>query len=259
MGKKKPEDPESGGLFKTIFGNLPKDDDASSNSLFSDSNPFRRKPTLSVPTVPFENPSILDSKLKRKRTRETNETSQTVEDSPKTQHLVEPKRSKKDKLRNPNLGSESSEMLNKGEGKDPILGSGGSPNSGSEVKKTVVLEKGNEKKKKKRKRDEIEEKYEEQHYGVVPKVEGVGEKRKTVHNPAEMLVSKEGFDDESKLLRTVFAGNLPLKIKKKALLKEFSMFGEVESVRIRSVPVLDVSVLLTCIYFDYRNAISFSL
>ncbi|KAJ0113562.1 hypothetical protein Patl1_03528 [Pistacia atlantica] len=50
----------------------------------------------------------------------------------------------------------------------------------------------------------------------------------------------EGFDDENKLLRTVFVGNLPLKVKKKLLLKEFSKFGEVESIRIRSVPILDV-------------------
>ena len=53
-------------------------------------------------------------------------------------------------------------------------------------------------------------------------------------------VSKEGFDDEDKLLRTVFVGNLPLKVKKKTLLKEFKKFGEVESVRIRSVPIQDV-------------------
>ncbi|OVA02913.1 RNA recognition motif domain [Macleaya cordata] len=103
-------------------------------------------------------------------------------------------------------------------------------------------------KKKKRKRDEIEEQYEARIYGVDEKIEGkgedvkskkVGEKRKSMDDPAEMMVSKEGFDDESKLLRTVFVGNLPLKTKKKALLKEFSRFGEVESVRIRSVPILD--------------------
>ncbi|KAJ0940601.1 putative RNA recognition motif domain, nucleotide-binding alpha-beta plait domain superfamily [Helianthus annuus] len=52
-------------------------------------------------------------------------------------------------------------------------------------------------------------------------------------------VLKEGFDDEEKLSRTVFVGNLPLKVKKKALLKEFSQFGEIESVRIRSIPLLD--------------------
>uniref|UniRef100_M4DZX1 RRM domain-containing protein n=1 Tax=Brassica campestris TaxID=3711 RepID=M4DZX1_BRACM len=56
-----------------------------------------------------------------------------------------------------------------------------------------------------------------------------------------MVVSKEGFDDERKLLRTVFVGNLPLKFKKKLILKEFRKFGEVESVRIRSVPIVDVS------------------
>lgn len=67
----------------------------------------------------------------------------------------------------------------------------------------------------------------------------VGEKRKKMDNPEDMMVSNEGFDDESKLLRTIFVGNLPLKIKKKALLKEFGSFGEIESVRIRSIPVAD--------------------
>ncbi|KAM0001849.1 putative RNA recognition motif domain, nucleotide-binding alpha-beta plait domain superfamily [Helianthus debilis subsp. tardiflorus] len=52
-------------------------------------------------------------------------------------------------------------------------------------------------------------------------------------------VLKEGFDDEEKLSRTVFVGNLPLKVKKKALLKEFSQFVEIESVRIRSILLLD--------------------
>uniref|UniRef100_A0A803L618 RRM domain-containing protein n=1 Tax=Chenopodium quinoa TaxID=63459 RepID=A0A803L618_CHEQI len=83
-------------------------------------------------------------------------------------------------------------------------------------------------------------------YGVAPDEEdekkekvGGGKKRKALDNPAEMMVSQEGYDDESKLLRTVFVGNLPLKTKKKALLKEFSQFGEIDSVRIRSVPTLD--------------------
>ncbi|KAK9144298.1 hypothetical protein Sjap_004201 [Stephania japonica] len=99
--------------------------------------------------------------------------------------------------------------------------------------------------KKKRKRAEIEEEYESRDQLAVAKSGGdvgkraVGEKRKTVEDPSEMIISKEGFDDEDKLLRTVFVGNLPLKLKKKALLKEFGKFGEVESARIRSVPLVD--------------------
>ena len=63
----------------------------------------------------------------------------------------------------------------------------------------------------------------------------VGEKRKRANEEIAdtLVVSKEGFDDESKLLTTVFVGNFPL--------KEFSKFGEVESVRTRSVPIVDVS------------------
>ncbi|CAH8311839.1 unnamed protein product [Eruca vesicaria subsp. sativa] len=106
-----------------------------------------------------------------------------------------------------------------------------------------VVETGLESKRKKRKRDELENDYEAKKYGAVEeetKKKKVGEKRKKADDEAaETMVSKEGFDDESKLLRTVFVGNLPLKVKKKVVLKEFSKFGEVESVRIRSVPIVD--------------------
>lgn len=98
----------------------------------------------------------------------------------------------------------------------------------------------------KRKRDELEREWEFKRYGEVEEkinnVVVVGSKRKMMDDPADMMVSSEGFDDEMKLLRTVFVGNLPLKVKKKSLLSEFKKFGEVESVRIRSVPILDVGV-----------------
>ena len=110
-----------------------------------------------------------------------------------------------------------------------------------------VEESGLESKRKKRKRDEIESEYETKKYGTVVELKEttkkVGEKRKKADEVADTMVSKEGFDDESKLLRTVFVGNLLLKVKKKLILKEFSKFGEVESVRIRSVPIVDVSFL----------------
>ncbi|KAL3645553.1 hypothetical protein CASFOL_010733 [Castilleja foliolosa] len=64
-------------------------------------------------------------------------------------------------------------------------------------------------------------------------------KRKKMDNAEDTMVAREGFDDESKLLRTVFIGNLPLKLKKKEIVKEFERFGEVDSVRIRSVPIVD--------------------
>nr|GFA34364.1 RNA-binding protein 34 [Tanacetum cinerariifolium] len=103
--------------------------------------------------------------------------------------------------------------------------------------------------KKKRKRDEVEAEYEDRKYGGVDVDKGedegvkvkIGEKRKGVgKGDEELLVAKEGFDDEEKLLRTVFVGNLPLKVKnKKALFGEFAKFGEVGSVRIQSIPLLD--------------------
>ncbi|XP_038991398.1 RNA-binding protein 34-like [Hibiscus syriacus] len=68
----------------------------------------------------------------------------------------------------------------------------------------------------------------------------VGKKRK---NPEDVgvvaLVPKEWYDDENKLLRTVFVGNLLIKVKKKRLIKEFSKFREIESVRIRFAPLSD--------------------
>ncbi|CAA7403862.1 unnamed protein product [Spirodela intermedia] len=109
-------------------------------------------------------------------------------------------------------------------------------------------------KRKKRKRDELEAEYERRKLGYVvngskASKEGsegekdsvgvaVGRKRKGMDEGKDMKL-EESFDDESKLLRTVFVGNLPLKTKRKALLKEFSGFGEVESIRLRSVPLLD--------------------
>ncbi|XP_010494875.1 PREDICTED: RNA-binding protein 34-like [Camelina sativa] len=107
-----------------------------------------------------------------------------------------------------------------------------------ETNSEVIEETGLESKRKKRKRDEIEKEYETKKYGSV-EMKKVGEKRKKADEVADTMVSKEGFDDESKLLRTVFVGNLPLKVKKKVILKEFSKFGVVESVRIRSVPIVD--------------------
>ncbi|XP_078442038.1 RNA-binding (RRM/RBD/RNP motifs) family protein [Wolffia australiana] len=102
------------------------------------------------------------------------------------------------------------------------------------------------KKKKKRKRDELEIEYEKRNLGSSEEngssaVVAVGRKRKGSEGGNDVK-PVDSFDDESKLLRTVFVGNLPLKTKRKALVKEFSGFGEVESIRLRSVPILDTKV-----------------
>lgn len=68
----------------------------------------------------------------------------------------------------------------------------------------------------------------------------VGEKQKSLNSEVEMVVSKEGCDDEDTLLKTVFVANLPLKVKTMALLEEFSQFGEVDCIRIRSLPIIIV-------------------
>ncbi|KAL2901304.1 RNA-binding protein 34 [Bienertia sinuspersici] len=209
----KPEqDPaNSNNIFNNLFGEIP--DAETSNSLFSSNNPFRRKLTDSIQSPILENPKSAEVEKAAFKSKKRNKDEISSEEG---------KKLKKEKLReNPN-----SEAIN-------VLGL------------NVNLEE--KKEKKKRKRDELEREYEVKKYGVAPddgeeqekKDKVGGKKRKSIENPAEMMVSQEGYDDESKLLRTVFVGNLPLKIKKKALMKEFSKFGEIDSVRIRSVPTLD--------------------
>ena len=98
----------------------------------------------------------------------------------------------------------------------------------------------------KRKRDELEAGRERRRGAGAEKPPRVGEKRKAPDDAAAGAGAgeeEEEFDDESKLLRTVFVGNLPLRTKRKVLTKEFAAFGEIESVRIRSVPLVDVSTV----------------
>ncbi|KAK7309634.1 hypothetical protein RJT34_06522 [Clitoria ternatea] len=222
MGKKKPKDPQQTpqndtvspppGIFGKLFSNAPKQSTATTASLFSDDNPFRRKPQppapLSDSTNHGQSPNSDDTKRKRKK--------------------------EKDKTLDLDSSIEASEKKKKKKhGSDENGGEGKGLNLDAEA-----IEKG----KRKRKRDEVEKEWEEKKYGEVEEGIGnktVGSKRKALDDPADMMVSKEGFDDEDKLLRTVFVGNLPLKVKKKTLLKEFKKFGEVESVRFRSVPLQD--------------------
>ncbi|KAL1315755.1 uncharacterized protein [Arachis hypogaea] len=231
MGKKKPKDPPqtdlasprpAAGIFSSLFAAAPEPSTALA-SLFSDDNPFRRKPTQ---------PS-----------QESNEQTQIPNNVGSAQHDTgEEKRKRKTLEEKPSADSAIEASGKKRKYHESIEEAKGSD---------LAIEKndeGKEKKKKKRKREELEKEWEERKYGAVVDEEKeasvlengkVGNKRKLLHNPADMMVSKEGFDDEEKLLRTVFVGNLPLKVKKKTLLKEFKKFGEVESVRIRSVPIQD--------------------
>ncbi|XP_022735956.1 RNA-binding protein 34-like [Durio zibethinus] len=236
MRKKKSKEPEtpvggdtvssqSDNIFKTIFGDVSESNPAVS-SLFSDSNPFKRKTLESV-----ESPEKVDSlgsdtvELKQRK-RKDNEKSQ----NPSLGSIEEATESHKEKtvktLENPNMGSLSGNV------------------ESSDFDAKILT--GQDVKRKKRKRDEVEKEYEEKKYGSVAVAVAaeeevvVGQKRKKAEDDGVVtFVPKEGFDDESKLLRTVFVGNLPIKVKKKVLIKEFSTFGEIESVRIRSVPLND--------------------
>lgn len=226
MGKKKSKETEmesqndepqtKSGIFTTLFsGDVAEGESSGFSSLFSDDNPFRRKQPPEI-----KDSTSLDATKGNKRNVD-----EEGEEEEETVLPVKTKKSKKEKK----LKSSDSEA-------------GGVE---KETNSEVIEETGLDSKRKKRKRDEIENEYETKKYGSVEmkKEKKVGEKRKKADEVADTMVSKEGFDDESKLLRTVFVGNLPLKVKKKVILKEFSKFGVVESVRIRSVPIVDVSFL----------------
>jgi len=248
MGKKKPKDPQQtlqtdtdpppSSIFNKLFGNAPEQGTATAASLFSDDNPFRRKPApLSDTTNQAHIPNNGDAE---------------------NRDAGDEKKRKRNKEKIPALDPVSvTDVLDSSE-KKRKRGSDEGREGGLELGAEAIG-------KRKRKRDEVEREWEEKRYGPVDEVqkEGiesktVGNKRKTLDDPADTMVAKEGFDDEDKLLRTVFVGNLPLKVKKKILLKEFKKFGEVESVRIRSIPLQDVGFpLLLCEFVWYEVLIFF--
>ncbi|GFZ16648.1 RNA-binding (RRM/RBD/RNP motifs) family protein [Actinidia rufa] len=182
----------------------------------------------------YENPSLVDVKKRNRRGKKPSSDLGVIDEDLET-HL-EIKKLKIDEGKNPNfgvgtdergegkgpdLGFDLKESLKRGKGKDPYL----SFKSMELPKQDVGMELNGEVS-----LDALEGK----DWGT-----RVGGKRKKVDDPVEMMVSEEGSDDETKLLRTVFVGNLPLTVKKKVLVKEFSQFGEIESVKIRSIPLLD--------------------
>ncbi|KAL3619457.1 hypothetical protein CASFOL_037027 [Castilleja foliolosa] len=234
---KSSEGSKSSSVFDTLFGQMPEQNSAS-NSIFSENNPFRRKLIENRPIqesgvglaekdgereVNLGDSDLSEMQQQRKRKKE--KAKKELSDLDTVLVEEKSKKSKKDGLK----GNESKETLEKD------TGNGESDDFGEK------------KKKKKRKRDEVEAEYEARLYGQADgmdeakkEISVLGEKkRKKMDNPEDTMVAKEGFDDESKLLRTVFVGNLSLKLKKKEIIKEFEKFGEVESVRIRSVPIVD--------------------
>lgn len=275
MGRKKTTDPinapdESAtvsapfSVFETLFGSAGVEN--SGVSIFSNDNPFRRKDSDSIPAPAEKSPNASSDGKSRKKGKEKRVGTDldSAEEGVKSSSEIK-KFKRKEKTRDPELdnvdddgerGSESQGVLKKNKKKGTVLGSETTEKSPEFDGELKIDEQRTDNKlgenvkfmkdRKKRKRDELEREYEAKKYGVaeVAEDEGegsggnvVGKKRKALDDPSEMMVTKEGFDDESKLLRTVFVGNLPLKVKKKALAKEFSQFGEIESVRIRSVPI----------------------
>ncbi|XP_076957896.1 nucleolar protein 12-like [Bidens hawaiensis] len=195
------EDLSVSSIFKSLFGNTRQQtNNPTSDSIFSDSNPFRIKPTnqsSNLPQIPqlnADSDTKSDTQIPNSSNKPDPDDSHTKLDVKKTKSL--------------NL--------------------------------SAFKDDGNDnKKKKKRKKAEIEAEYEERKYGGVDLELNKDEGMKVKIGEKKDVVPKEGFDDDEKLSRTVFIGNLPLKVRKKALMKEFNQFGEIESVRIRSIPLLD--------------------
>lgn len=66
-----------------------------------------------------------------------------------------------------------------------------------------------------------------------------------VKKPIKKKKTKRELEEEEiKLLRTIFVGNLPTTVKKKHLIREFSQFGHVDTARMRSVALVDVRLFL---------------
>ncbi|KAL3499958.1 hypothetical protein ACH5RR_039051 [Cinchona calisaya] len=247
-------------VFSSLFGEIPEEN-STNFSIFSENNPFKRK--IESPSqnsfsnqngqmgLGFQSPNmekaqkvgILEDsdgksrKRKKEKKWDSEDEEEDEEGGKKSKRVGGNKRKKgeENEGNGVNVGSISVEGKEKG---------GDLRGFGEEGKGINEEKKG---KKKKRKRDEVEAEYEVKRYGVGEEEVGVGggvvgEKRKKMESLEDIMVFKEGFDDESKLLRTVFVGNLPLKIKKKVLIREFGNFGEVESVRIRSVPLNDSKI-----------------
>ncbi|KAF7829211.1 RNA-binding protein 34 [Senna tora] len=233
MGKKRPKEPQetpktngtsaSSDIFNKLFGNV--SEQSAKSSLFSEENPFRRKPLESGSSfASIKNPE---------------NASNVLSDNDDSGELKKRKRTKEKKSAvDSDNELEASGKNSKPQSDETQYFDSGAQTTALSKKENLMSTEGG---------DEVEKEWESKKYGAVEK-EGddgglgnkiVGIKRKTVDNPADMLVENEGFDDEIKLVRTIFVGNLPLKVKKKTLLKEFKKFGEVESVRIRSVPILD--------------------
>lgn len=264
-------------VFETLFGNVGVES-AAGVSIFSSDNPFRRKDSDSISAAATVNRSPNDGSddqnvddIKSRKKGKEKKLGSPEEDVRSSSDIKKSKR--KDKSRDHELdigatkkddeesGFERQGGLKKNKKKGNVSSSETLemiPGFSGELKVNLQKTENEDvklmkEKKKKRKRDEIEREYEVKKYGATEvaevEVEGsggnvVGKKRKSLDDPSEMLVTKEGFDDESKLLRTVFVGNLPLKVKKKALGKEFGQYGEIESVRIRSVPLANVSFVI---------------
>ncbi|XP_030457237.1 nucleolar protein 12 [Syzygium oleosum] len=266
MGKKKPKEPENplredavsapSDVFKSIFGEIPEQNLA--GSIFSADNPFKRKhqelgQAFGASVVGDEGGESArveeEEKKKKKKRKVDEEPGQEQEPEKSLSENKKPKESRKSKKGASEVGSGSDVDSETEKSKKLRLSSQarGLANENEEGEKSNVEV---EEKRKKRKRDELERVYESRKYGEAEEEEAdgqvgekvVGKKRKKADDPADVLASKDGYDDEGKLLRTVFVGNLPLKIKKKALVKEFSKFGEIESARIRSVPILDTKI-----------------
>ncbi|XP_027085168.1 uncharacterized protein [Coffea arabica] len=244
--------PESdSNVFSSLFGEI-REENSTNLSIFSNNNPFRRKPGNPSSERPIDGRNV-QTGLALENPNGEKAGNFENSDGPAELKKRKWKEEKKGDIEEEELGRKKLKRVggNGGKTKDKMEENGVTASTaihGGLVDNGNAVDEEKKGKKKKRKRDEVEAEYEAKRYGV--EEEGrkeergglVGVKRKEMDSLEDVMVSKEGFDDEIKLLRTVFVGNLPLKIKKKVLIREFGKFGEVESVRIRSVPLNDSKI-----------------
>eukprot|EP00252_Welwitschia_mirabilis_P010107 TRINITY_DN2323_c0_g1_i10.p1 TRINITY_DN2323_c0_g1~~TRINITY_DN2323_c0_g1_i10.p1 ORF type:complete len:452 (+),score=113.78 TRINITY_DN2323_c0_g1_i10:86-1441(+) len=58
----------------------------------------------------------------------------------------------------------------------------------------------------------------------------------------DLVSQKQGFDEKDNLHHSIFVSSLPVKTRKKHLMKEFSQFGEVKSVKLQAVLIVETTM-----------------
>ncbi|OMO93285.1 hypothetical protein COLO4_16985 [Corchorus olitorius] len=287
MGKKKSREPETlagddtisaqSDVFKTIFGDV-SEHNAAASSLFSDSNPFKRKPLESVGNpdeVDSLNSDTVDLKQRKRKGKENAENASlgSIEEAP------EARKSKKEKaLENPKVGSlpgidESSGFDGKSLVKKKVLIKEFS--KFGEIESVRIRSVPLAETKKPRKGaimlNQINEKADSVHAYIVFKTEQSAE-ASLAHNMAVVAGNhirvdracppRKKLKGESAPLydnkRTVFVGNLPFDVKDEEVYQLFcgisNLESSIEAVRVVRDPQFGVGKGIAYVLFKTKEA-----